>query len=351
MAAREYDDEPWVPDEWDGTPDVLPDWWLVAAGDGMKPSAEQMAALVAAHGRITRFRGDKMSQTAAVFVRSVVRDVLYAAPQPVTRHWVNYSLTVVSGLVRMCEDAGIALTRQRVFSERTRQRFLHVVCADHVDMAQAGYRSRLDVISGALSRSAQVAALTRPTISAADVLTPYSAETIVDVRAWVGGIRPATRRQRTAAILDLGLGIGARRRDVAVIRGCDVSRDATGVHVTIGGTSPRTVTCLARHEDSLWASAQQAGGNLIVAPTIARLSENRFQESVNQINALRPPAPIMLRRLRNTWLIEHLAAGTPLNVLLPAAGLTTAAHLMDLLPHVPAAVPAVAVQALRRSAR
>ena len=154
MAAREYDDEPWVPDEWDGTPDVLPDWWLVAAGDGMKPSAEQMAALVAAHGRITRFRGDKMSQTAAVFVRSVVRDVLYAAPQPVTRHWVNYSLTVVSGLVRMCEDAGIALTRQRVFSERTRQRFLHVVCADHVDMAQAGYRSRLDVISGALSRSA-----------------------------------------------------------------------------------------------------------------------------------------------------------------------------------------------------
>jgi hypothetical protein len=97
--------------------------------------------------------------------------------------------------------------------------------------------------------------------------------------------------------------------------------------------------------------AQQAGANLIVAPTIASLSENRFQESVNQINALRPPAPIMLRRLRNTWLIQHLAAGTPLNVLLPAAGLTTAAHLMDLLPHVPAADPAVTVQVLRRSAR
>ena len=84
MAALIHDDGPWVPDEWDGSLDVLPDWWLFAAGDGMKPSAEQMAALVAAHGRITRVRGDRMSQTAAVFVRSVVRDVLYAAPQPVT---------------------------------------------------------------------------------------------------------------------------------------------------------------------------------------------------------------------------------------------------------------------------
>lgn len=286
-----------------------------------------------------------------MFVRSVVRDVLYAAPQPVTRYWVAYALTVVGGLVGMCEDAGIELTRQRVFSERTRQRYLHVTCAGHVDMAQAGYRSRLDVVAAALSRSAQVAALTRPGISAEDVLIPYTDENIVDLLTWLGGTRPLTRRSRGTSTLALGLGVGARGRDVAVIRGIDVTRDEHGVQVEIGGTSPRTVTCLAQYEDHLWHAAQQARANLLVAPTQPTLSENRFQESLNQINGLRPPVPFMLRRFRNTWLIKHLAAGTPLTVLMPAAGLLTAQHLQDLLPYVPTPDPALAVQALRRSTR
>ena len=352
MQALGYDEGPWVPDPWDGNPDALPDWWLrAAAGDEVNVSAEQMTAFAAAHAKITRYRGDGLSPLATVFVRAVVRDVLYAAPQPVTRYWVAYALTVVGGLVRMCEDAGIALTRERVFAERTRQRYLHVTCAGHVNMAQAGYRSRLDVVSGALSRSAQVAALTRPGISAEDVLRPYTDENIVDLVTWLDGLRPETRRSRATCTLTLGLGIGSRRRDVAVIRGIDVTRDADGVHVSIGGTSPRTVTCLARFENSLWEAAQYAGANLIVAPTQPTLSENRYQESLNQINGLRPPVPFMLRRFRNTWLINHLAAGTPLPVLMPAAGLLTAQHLQDLLPHVPAPDPTLAVQALRRSVR
>lgn len=350
MQALLHDDR-WVPEEWSGDPSLLPPWWLLAAGDGLMPSQEQISALATAHARVTRYRGRGLSSAGAVFVRAAVRDALYTAPQPVTRPWVDYSLTVVGGLVGMCETAGTPLTRQRVFSERSRNRYLHVTCAGFAPMAQSGYRSRLTVISSALTRSAQVAALTRVSISAQDVLSPYTATQIVDLLTWVSGMRPLTRRRRASTALTLGLGIGARRRDVAIIRGHDVTRDHSGVHVDVAGTSPRHVTCLARFEDDLWESAQHAGSNLIVAPDRTSLSEARFQQSLNQINDLRPPAPLMLRRLRNTWLIGHLTAGTPLTVLLPAAGLSTASHLEDLLPYVPDADPAVAVAALRRSAR
>lgn len=40
-------------------------------------------------------------------------------------------------------------------------------------------------------------------------------------------------------------------------------------------------------------------------------------------------------RLRATWLLHHLAVGTPMRVLVEAAGTTTAATLMALVPYLP----------------
>lgn len=256
----------WLPDDWNGTLKGIPLWWLFVAGDGLMPTPEQREALTAAHQRLTRFRGERLRPEAIVFVRAVVRDALYAAPQPVTKHWVAYSLTVISGLVRSCDVAGMPLDRGRVFSERTRQRFLHVACAGMVSMAQAGYRSRLDVITEALQNTSADTSLSRPTITAQDVLIPYTDREESGLVAWAAGTRPASRRQRVRALLALGAGCGARRRDMVVIHGADVSRDGNGVHVRIGGTLPRTVTCLSTYEAMLWQAAKQAGAGLVIAP-------------------------------------------------------------------------------------
>ncbi len=337
MPALAHDDEgPWVPDPWDGQPDCLPQWWLLAAGDGLMPTTDQMTAFRDAHRRVTGFRGTRLTPAGAAFVRTAVRDSLYAAPQPVTHHWVAYSLTVLSALVRMCETAGIPLTRQRVFTERTRQRFLHVQCAGFVDMSRAGYRSRLDVITEALRNAPQDPFVNRPTISADDVLDPYTEKQEIALVAWSASIRPETRHDRVRAVLALGAGCGQRRRDMVVTRGTDVTRDADGVHVQIGGTLPRTVTCLAVYEGMLWRAAERAGDNLLVSPWSQTLSEDTLTGGLNSVNAQRPPVPVMIRRLRNTWLAHHLVSGTPLRVLLPAAGLGGLAHIQDLLPHLPA---------------
>lgn len=341
-------DGPWVPDPWDGNPDALPGWWLLAAaGDEVTATAEQMAAFVAAHGRITRFRGSRLTQDGAAFVRAAVRDALYAAPQPVTMHWVRYSLVVMSSLVAMVEQADQPVTRQHVFSERTRQRFIHAACADLVDMAQAGYRSRLDVISDALRRAPQHLTMDRPGISANDVLAPYTEANEIGLIAWAAGTRPATRRDRLRAVIALGAGCGERRRDMCITRGSDVTRDRDGVHVQIGGTLPRTVTCLDAYEDILWGCAQAAGNGLLIAPDKTWLDEDALSNTLATANEQRPPVPVVIKRLRNTWLAHHLVGGTPLTALMPAAGLSTLAHLQDLLPHLPA--PARPAASLRKA--
>lgn len=345
QALQEHDDGPWVPDQWDGSPDALPRWWLLAAGGGVNPSPEQMVAFQAAHSRITRFRGTGLTQAGAAFVRAAARDCLYVAPQPISKHWVAYTLSVLSGLVQMCESNSMPLERQRVFSERTRQRFLHVVCADLVAMAQAGYRSRLDVITAALRNAPQALTFSRPAISADDILVPYTEREEIALVAWAASVRPASRRERLRAVLALGAGCGQRRRDMIVTLGTDVTRDKRGVHVQIGGTLPRTVTCLAAYEDILWQAARHAGANLLIAPGKPTLAELSLTQSLVTTNAQNPPVPVMIRRLRNTWLAHHLVAGTPLTTLLPAAGLSGLAHIQDLLPHLPLADdPSVALR-------
>lgn len=97
----------------------------------------------------------------------------------------------------------------------------------------------------------------------------------------------------------------------------------------------------------MWAAAQRAGNNLVVAPDKPTLAELSLTQSIIKTNEQRPPVPIMVRRLRNTWLAHHLVAGTPLQALLPAAGLSGLAHLQDLLPYLPE--PGAPAAALRRA--
>jgi integrase len=315
------------------------------------PTVVHTAALVAGFRRIDRYRGDRVSEAGADFVRAVVRDAMHAAPVTVNESWVNSTLHAVNRLVVMSETAGVALTREAVFSERNRNRLIFVECARLATMSRANYRSRLNVVAAAISGGPQAARLASPPISAHDVLRPYETNEITDLRTWALGLRPASRRARLNAFLDLGLGIGVRRREITGVHGTDVTKDDNGVHVRVGGTFARRVTCSAAHEANLWASAQAAGENLLLSPTRTTLHEGTVQHGLNQLNGLRPPAPIMLRRLRNTWLIQHMLSGTNLAVLLPAAGLIGMQHLNDLIPFLPVVDGATASLALRQVTR
>ena len=139
--------------------------------------------------------------------------------------------------------------------------------------------------------------------------------------------------------LGLTLGAGLRRRDLVLVTGSLVHHDALGVHVTVPVTDAersRTVTVARAWEQTVLDAAAAAGSNLLIAPDSTSLSVDSLTRTIDTANRTAPAGDeFVIGRARNTWLVRHLAAGTPLNVLMPQAGLTTTAHLQDLLPFLP----------------
>ena len=87
-----------------------------------------------------------------------------------------------------------------------------------------------------------------------------------------------------------------------------------------------------------------------VAPWDDRTSlwADAFTNSINTANRSAPAGlDFTVRRARNTWLVRHLTAGTPLPLLMEQAGLTTTMHLQDLLRFVQTADPASAAATMR----
>ncbi|MGY1845456.1 hypothetical protein [Modestobacter sp. SYSU DS0875] len=335
-----------------------PEWWLLMAGQGHPVTREQRAALQTAHRVISTFtsRGT-LDREVVIFTRAVVRDALHAAPQPINHKWARSSLAIVSGLVDWCFATAQPLTREHVFHPETLHRYLHAgPAAELSDGAIKTYRSRLSVISNALITPPEHLV---PRVAGLDsnVTEPHSADEETALWAWSRGLRPVSRRQRIQGALALCLGAGARRHDLWDARARDIVRDDAGVHVTFrpstrSGGEERTVTCLQAWEDRLWHLAQTTRPDyLIIAPWRARAYDalQTFDKTLRTTSQLNAPTPIIASRLRNTWLRHHLQAGTPLPILLKAAGLSSIAHLSELLDHIPAATPEQASAALRRA--
>lgn len=119
--------------------------------------------------------------------------------------------------------------------------------------------------------------------------------------------------------------------------------------VVADGADPgRTVVVAAAWEQQVLDAADRASGNLLVAPDRTAVTTHAFSNSVDKSNQAAPAGDgFSVRRARSTWLIRHMAAGTPLPLLMEQAGLRTVQHLSALLPYVPATDPAAAAAFMR----
>ena len=183
------------------------------------------------------------------------------------------------------------------------------------------------------------------------VRAPYSRDEIEGhfrlVRA-----QPTKGRERSlSAVLNLGLGCGLDCRDLGWVRGIDVTRDQDGT-VTVnvcGGSRPRTVVCLAAHEDHIWELAQGCGERLMIGGKVLGRHNVTSVSLADLITDSTLPR-LVPSRLRSTWMLTHMQLGTPLPIFMPAAGLTTVRPLEDLLHHLPDADSEVAAARMRGSA-
>jgi integrase len=178
------------------------------------------------------------------------------------------------------------------------------------------------------------------------VRAPYAPHEVASYFRLAEAQPTAGRRDSLMAILVLGLGCGLDCADLGSVRGDDVSLTDDGVEVSVGGRRTRRVVCLSRYEDRLIALAASAAGRLLIGGA-EQGRRNVTSVTLGRLLQDKSVPPLVVSRLRSTWLTAHLAANTPLPVIMRAAGLKTVRPLEDLLDHAPTVPVAEAARALR----
>ena len=227
--------------------------------------------------------------------------------------------------------ASVPLEDDNVFDPRFINRFIQHHLGQYSRAGKNTMRARLRRTSEALL--GDDAAGTFRALGKAEASRPYTLTEVASLLSWADGQHDEERTTSAGALLALGLGAGLTGREIIDLELADVTTDDRGVVVHVSGDDPRDVPVLSQWAPLLkrrttsgaasrWAfRSGQRGGNINLVTDFA--SRNP-----------RPSVELQSRRMRATWIVEHLRRGTPLDLLLEVAGLQSAEALDRLLPYV-----------------
>lgn len=180
----------------------------------------------------------------------------------------------------------------------------------------------------------------RENSTSASPSTPLTVDEQDEVRVWMSTQPSAERRRQCTAIAALGLGVGLTSHEMMNVRG----RDVITLHDGMAGVvlDDRLVPVLADWDDEL-TSCVHGLDDYLISPRASVRTSNTLRDVIRGSRG--PVAPV--QRMRATWLLQHVNAGTPLNNLMVAAGLEDASFLRRLLPFAIELTGTAHVEALR----
>ncbi len=239
------------------------------------------------------------------------------------------TLRVLVQVALWARGEGIALDRELVFDPDTVERFVAV--SPGSDASRATYRAVLRRIGPLLTRKAPWEPR-RPPVSRRQVAQPYTAAELALLSAHASHQITQGQRRAARALIALGAGAGLDGRWSTRVRADDVLVDGA-VLIRVGHPMARVVPVLARWEADVLDMAATADDEFLVGG----YSTSRNRASALTASFEVPPGHLKLScaRLRSTWLLWHLMAGTRLPELAVAAGLRGVTVLSDLLADVP----------------
>jgi len=166
---------------------------------------------------------------------------------------------------------------------------------------------------------------------------PYSPAERAELASIARAQRDPAGRAPALAMVVFGIGAGLRPGELAALRGADAVRAAGGqviVHVT-GGPAPRMVPVAARYAGRALQLARRAGDGYVFCPGPADRGYKNFVNAFAARLAADPAAPrLAAGRCRASFICGHLAAGTPVPVLLAITGITGPESLARYARHV-----------------
>lgn len=224
------------------------------------------------------------------------------------------------------------LTYEVVFNIDTIERFVDQMRSDNPH-TKGTYRSRLIAMAnqlvgpqGSSYRHKQFPRSTAP--------NAYSGEEQIDLRTIRNNQATEYRRVNLGVFLALGAGAGISSGEMNRIRQSHVRKEGGGFIVDVLGTNRRnrTVPILAAWEDLLVPALDSSlpEGWVFLPRRVLEVSPNAVTRFISSCNSVSTHPTIW--RLRATWLVTHLNAGTPLPDLLEVAGYEGLAKFERLLP-------------------
>lgn len=218
------------------------------------------------------------------------------------------------------------------------------------DSSLATYRSRLFRVADANIGHVQPTHR-MPALRTHETAQPFTPAEVLALRRWADGQPSKIKRVDLNVLLALTLGAGLTTGEVIELCAADVTVDVEGVllHVRIG--RPRVVPMLAEWEAVIAdvADAAWKPDLPLFRATRTTTDSNLVANCIHKSKA--KPFSVNATRMRATWIVTHLAAGTPVQALLDASGVETIGALGRFMAHVPAVDPREARLALTRRAR
>lgn len=226
---------------------------------------------------------------------------------------------------------GLPLKRERVFRRSIADDFVQRGMPGYLAGSRATHRSSLYRVIEALDTDSSGAA-GRPIPRRAPT-EPYTAAEVAQLHSWA--VAQGTERRRIDAmmLLVLGLGCGLTSKELQAVRVEDLIIRPNLAQVTVWDSRPRVVPISPVWSERLGTvSPQLVRGTWAFRPGRSSARDGQITDFLMRARTNHDIRPV---RMRATWLIEHLAAGTSPAELLRISGLQQLAALDRLMKFVP----------------
>ena len=266
--------------------------------------------------QLENFQPIKVRAETWAIIGPYVRDAVARAAPSSASSAMKYCSPVAS-LLSWCCGAGLDLRPDVVFHPDTIDRWV-TDSSGFSASTRACYRSVVrkfaaKVVGPPLYPPSPVMNLSPP-------LAPYTAAELAVIVSWARGLPTERMRQRVGVIIALALGAGLHAGEIeAATAACVHPMFPTGFEIRVRGNRARRVPLVSRWDATLHDAVFRSRGGSLLFPNQAKVRER----AINGLFSGLPTSPspkLSVPRLRTTWIVQHLDAGVPLNLLAEVAG-------------------------------
>lgn len=223
---------------------------------------------------------------------------------------------------------GTPLVRERIFRPQPVEEFVHLGMTDYLVGSRATHRAALRLMVETLNPTA--AYRYGFPIPRSSPTAPYSPVEIAALHSWALTRSTAHRRRDAMILLVLGLGAGLATRELLAVETGDL--DLESMSVTVWASRPRFVPISATWRTPLLRVASELSSTgWAFRPGRHGINPRQVTDFLERSGTREDVRP---SRMRATWLLGHLEAGTAPRELLRISGLRNLAALDKIAPAV-----------------